>query len=144
MSVLVDAGLAEGLGDSLAAAPREWTDVLREVDGLRADFARRLRYLALGPAAADDELGPTITQGGVQVCQAVEQELRARARRVAPVQKPVVEAEHGHDPLVGVERGAKSRVIAQPKIAAKPDQAGLRGGHVAPLPGCAYTTRATR
>src|SRR4051794_28356751 len=65
-----------------------------------------------------------LAQRGVEVVEAVEQELRARTRRVAAAEQAVVEAEHGHDALVGVERRAQRRVVVDAQVAPEPDDRG--------------------
>ncbi len=57
----------------------------------------------------------------VEVSQALEQELRARPGCVSAVQEPVIQTEHGHHLLVGVERGAQGRVLVDTQVAPEPD-----------------------
>ncbi len=40
------------------------------------------------------------------------------------MQQPVVEHEHGHDALAGVERGAQRRVVVDAQVAPEPDEGG--------------------
>ena len=97
-------------------------DVGGEVDLVGADLRGQRRQLALGRPAAHHQPRAALAQRGVEVGEALEQELRARAGGVAAVQQAVVEAEHRHDPLVAVERGAQGGMVAQAQVAAEPDE----------------------
>jgi hypothetical protein len=76
------------------------------VDLTGADVAGELDQLALRRTAPDHEPGAAVAELAVEVGEALEQELRPRPGCVAPAQQPVVEAEHGHDAFVPVERRA--------------------------------------
>jgi hypothetical protein len=67
------------------------------------------------------------------------------------MQQPVVETEDWDDAVVGLERGAKRRMVANPQVAAKPDEsrtaiaeAGGRSGAPPPLRRLTQTILATR
>ncbi len=77
--------------------------------------------LALGRAVADDQAAAALAQRRVEVAQGLEHELRARARRVAPVEQAVVEAEDRHDPLVLLERRPQRRLVVDAQVAPEPD-----------------------
>lgn len=111
-----------GAAKALPAAAGERTDVLADMDRVGADLLGEHGQLPLGRAVADDEPRAALSQLSIQVCQALEQELRARTRGVATVQQPVVEAEDGYYALVGIERCAKRGMVTKPQVAAKPDE----------------------
>ena len=103
--------------------------------GAGAHLLGKRRELAFGWAVAHDQPAAPLAQARVQVAQALQQELRPRAGCVAPVQQPVVEAEHRHHAIVGVERGPQSRLFVEAQVAPEPDDcchrfgyAGLGGG----------------
>ena len=58
----------------------------------------------------------------VEVGEAFEEELRARTGRVTAAQQPVVEAEHRHHAVAGVERRAQRRMVVQAQVARQPQQ----------------------
>src|SRR5687768_11381106 len=117
----------EGALDPLVAPPGERRDIRREVDLARSHLARERRKLALGRAAAHDQVGAAPAQRAAQVRQALEHELRAGTRGVAAVHEPVVEAEDRDHPLGCRHRSPQRRVVVQPQVAAKPDEGGGRG-----------------
>ena len=65
--------------------------------------------LALGRSAADHEAAAALGQRGVELGQAVEQELGARAGGVAAGEQPVVEAEDRHHALVAARAPPAAR-----------------------------------
>jgi hypothetical protein len=71
-------------------------------------------------------VGPdrALAERGVEVGQRLEHEARARARRVAAEQEPVVEAEDGKHALVLSQRAAQGGVVADAEVAAEPDDRG--------------------
>jgi hypothetical protein len=87
-------------------------------------LARHLRQLALGRAPHDHEVPAALLQGGAQLAQRLEHELRPAARGVAPVQQRVVEHEHRDDALAGVERRPQRRVVVHAQVAPEPDKRG--------------------
>ncbi len=124
MGVRLDPRFAQRAARALAPAPGERADVGREVNRVGAGLVRDRDQLALGRAVADHEARTALAERRVQIAQALEQELGSRPGRVAAVQQPVVEAEHGDDPVVAVQRGAQRGVVAHAEVAAKPDQSG--------------------
>jgi hypothetical protein len=70
---------------------------------LGADLLRQSRELALGLALSDYQARTPLAQLGVEVLQALEQELRPRSGFVAPVQQSLVEAEDGDDTPVRIQ-----------------------------------------
>jgi hypothetical protein len=86
-----------------SAQARERTHVRAEVDLVGPDVPRHRRQLALGRAMADRQASAALPQRRVEVAQAIEQELGARAGAVTPVQQAIVQAEDGHHPLVAIE-----------------------------------------
>jgi hypothetical protein len=123
------------------------------VDRLRVQLFSEPHQLVLGLAAADDQSRSACAQLSVQIGEALEQELGARAGRVAAMQKPVVEAEDRDDLLVTVKGGAQPRVVADAQVAPKPDDpggfwtaiagAGGRSGSPPPLRRLIQTSLAT-
>lgn len=88
----------------------------------RPDLVGQPGRLMLGRPVPHHQAGPASPKRGIQVRQALEQELGSRTGGVATVQQAVVEAEHRHHSVVTVKRRAKRGVIVQPQIAAKPDE----------------------
>ena len=85
-----------------------------------ADGPGERRQLLLGPPVTDDQPAAAPAQRGVEVGQALEQELRARARCMAAVEQPVVETEHRNE-MVGAGAGrVERRVVVDPQVAAEP------------------------
>jgi len=121
----LDPRLRAGVVHAPGAAAGIGRDVAREMDLLGADLSGQLHQLALRRAVADHEPRASVAKGAIEVLEALEHELRARPGPVTPGKDAIVEAENGHDTLVGVEGGAQGGVIVQAQIAAKPDE----GGH---------------
>ncbi len=119
--------------DLALAAARERPDVAAEVHCLRSGLGRERRQLAAGRSVANHEAAAPMAQPGIEFGQALEQELRARARGVASAQQSVVEAEHWHHCVPRIQRRAQGRVVVQTKVATEPDQRGHgaspNGGH---------------
>jgi hypothetical protein len=86
------------------------------VNRLGAELAGQGRQLALGGSVAVHDPAEPL----VELVEALEHEARARGGRVSPVQQPRVEAEHGHDPLVRVERRAQRRVVVRAQVSGEP------------------------
>ena len=123
----LDARTASARSHALAAPPRE----RRDVGGDSA--ARRRRSPRRAPAAraragrgGSTRPPPRSRSDASRSREALEQELRARAGGVPTVQQAVVEAEHRHDPVVRVQRGAQRGVVVDAQVAAEPDQRGHR------------------
>jgi hypothetical protein len=116
----------------LSAVAGERAHVGGEVDLGGADLARHFDQLALRPAVTHHQAAAALLERAVEVRQALEQELRPRARGVAAVQEAVVEAEDRHDPLVALQRHAQCRVVVHAQVAAVPEERGHRDGYVAP------------
>jgi hypothetical protein len=93
---------------------------------------RQVGKLVLGRSVPEHEAAAALAQRGVEVAQRLEHELRARTRRMAPMQQPVVEAEDGDDAIVLLERPAQRRMIVHAEIAREPDER----GHAAVTRGC--------
>ena len=110
----------------LVAGHRERRGVGGEVDRLGAVFAGQLDQLTLGLASRDHEVPAALLERAAQVLQALEHELRARPGRVPAVQERVVEHEHRHHALVGVQRRAQRRVVVHAQVAPEPDDRGRR------------------
>ena len=82
------------------------------------------RDLVLGRAAPDDQPAVAPAQRRVEVGEALEQELRTRARCMAAVEQAVVEAEHRHE-MVGTGAGrVERRLVVDPQVAPEPEQRG--------------------
>ena len=62
-----------------------------------------------------------LAQRPVEVGQAFEQELRPWAGCVTAVEQAVIEAEDGHDVVVGIQRRPQRRVLVQAQVAPEPD-----------------------
>jgi hypothetical protein len=73
---------------------RSAQDIARDVDRVGTQLARERRQLPLGPSPSRHQPGPQAAQLAVEVLEALEEELGARAGAVAAVEKPVIEAEH--------------------------------------------------
>ena len=93
----------------------------------RSRLAGDRGQLAFGWAVAHDEQA---TEPLVEVREALEQELGARAGGVAAAQQPVVEAEHRHDVAPGVERRAQRGLVVHAQVAREPQQRGHATGRV--------------
>ena len=120
-------GRRELLAHSRGAPASERARVGGAVDLGGAGLARELGEGALGWVAPDHQLAAALTQGVPEVAEALEHERRPRARLVAAAQQAIVEAEHGDDALVRVQRGRQRRVVVQPKVASEPDECGHAG-----------------
>ena len=111
---------AERGADLALAAPRERTDVGAEVHRLRPGLRRERGQLAPRRAVAQEQAAAPLPQPRVELGQALEQELGPGARGVPPVQQTIVEAEHGHDRVRGVERRPQRGVVVQAQVATQP------------------------
>jgi len=114
-------------------APKR-TDFTREVDRFRSGFLRERDQLPFGPAVADDETRSTLAKRLVELGEALQEKLRPRARLMPPVEQSVVETEDGHDTLMAVESREQRGMVAHPKVATKPNDAGPASGHGPNLP----------
>ena len=94
----------------------------------------RLGDLALGLAVADHQPGAPVAKLRVELRQALQEKLGARPGLVAAVEQAVVEAEDRNDALMAVEGRAQRGMVADPKIATKPNDAGPASGHGMKLP----------
>jgi hypothetical protein len=74
---------------------------------------------------AHDQAAAPVAQAGVELAEALEQELGARSGGVPAAQQSIVEAEDRDHRAGGVQSGAEPRMIVQPQVAPKPHQ----GGH---------------
>jgi hypothetical protein len=104
----------------------ERADVGAQIHVRGARLLREPRELALGRAAPHDQAP---VEGAVQVLQALEHELGARAGGVAAVQQAVVEAEERHDLAVLGERPPEGGVVVDAQVAPEPDDRGHRFGY---------------
>src|ERR687895_258385 len=91
---------------------------------VRLGLAGERGKLPLGRTAPDDE---EAAETFVQVREALEHELRARAGGVAPGEEAIVEAEDGHDLLRTLQGGAQGGVVLEAKVAREPDEGGHAG-----------------
>ncbi len=123
MREAVDAVLLERAPHALDPAPGERARVGAEVDLAGLGFPRESGQLALGRPTADHEQA---AEPLVQVAEALEHELRARPRGVPAPEEAIVEAEHRHDALGAVERGAERGMVVHAQVAREPDE----GGHL--------------
>ena len=139
----LDARGLEGRAAELPALATERADLAGEMDGLRAGLLRDRGDLPLGLAVADHQARAALAEFGVELAEALQKELGPRTRLVAAVEQPVVEAEDRNDALVAVERRAQRRMVADPQVATKPDDAGPASGHEVNLPAGAQVKRAT-
>lgn len=122
------AGVAQRPRDPLPAPAPERAHVLSHVDRAGAGLERQRRQLALGRALADDEARAALAQLAVEVGEALEQELGPRAGGGAAAKETVVEAEHGDDLLVRVERRPQRRMVADAEVAPQPENPAGRQG----------------
>ncbi len=138
----VQAGMVNRLDSSrfelraaeLPALAAEGADLAGEMDGFRIRLLGDRDDFPLGLPVADDQAGASLAKRRVELREALQEKLRPRSGRMAPVEQPVVEAEDGHDPLVAVKRRAQGGMVANPKVATKPDDAGPASGHGENLP----------
>jgi len=114
-------GVAQRPARGLAAGAGERRHVRTEVHVLRVQLPHERGQLALGGPVADHQSAAALAQRCVDVAQALEHELRPGARGVAAVEQAVVQAEHTHDALRGVERGAQRGVVVHAQVAPEPD-----------------------
>jgi hypothetical protein len=91
-----------------------------------ARLACKRGELPLRPAAPEHEQP---AEPLVQIGQALEHELRPRSRRMAPLEQPVVEAEHRHDALAPFEGSAQCRMVVHAQVARQPDECGRSRSH---------------
>jgi hypothetical protein len=126
VSVQGGAGVGERRRDGAAAVAREGRHVGAEVQRGRSGLARERGQLALGRAVADDEAGVALAQRGVEIGEAVEQELRSRSGGVAAVDQPAVEDEDRHQPVGALARGVQGWMVVEAEVAPEPED---RGGH---------------
>lgn len=70
---------------------------------------------------ADDEPSAARGEGGIEVFEALEQELGARSRGMPPVKQAVVEAEDRDDVVVAVKCRPQRRMIVDAQIPSVPD-----------------------
>lgn len=125
-------GVGERFGHAAPSVAGERRQVPGDVDAAGSILADELGQQLLGLAVPHGQRRAELAQAGVEVGQALQQELRARRRGVAPVQQPVVEEEDwDHPALRG--RGVQGRVIVHPQVASEPDDVG--GGHAETLSG---------
>jgi hypothetical protein len=97
------------------------------VDLVSADVLGRRDELALRWSSAHGEPAAALSDGGVEIGQRLEQELRSRTGREAAVQEPVVEAEDRHHSIVATHGRPQRRVIVDAEVASEPDERGHRG-----------------
>ncbi len=133
-----DSALAERRPDALGASPPEGAHLVADVDLLGADLDRQRGQLTLRPAVADHQARAPLAERAIEVGQALEQELGSRPGAVAAAEQAVVEAEDADDRAMALERRPHRRVVADAKIAAKPDERGAQAGS-APPPAAALT-----
>ena len=122
MRVPGDTGLLQGVPHPPAADGLVRGRVAAQVDLSGTRFTGQRREFPLRRAVPDDQPRTALRKLAVQVGQALQQERRARSGRVAPVQQPVVQAEHGHDLLVRGQGPAERRVVVHPEVTAEPDK----------------------
>ena len=96
------------------------------MDRLRARLAGQGRELALGRAAAHDQVAPPLAQRLPQLAQRLEQEPRPGVGREAPAEQPIVEHEGRDHPLGAAGRGRQGGVVVHAQVAAEPDDRGAR------------------
>ena len=119
-------GLKRGAHDA-AAVPGVRGHVAGEVHLASADLAGHVGQHVLRPPVPHDKPGAALGECVVQIAQAFEEELGARAGGVAAVQQPVVEAEDRDDLVVRGECGGQRGMVPQAQIAAEPDHGGHSG-----------------
>jgi hypothetical protein len=96
--------------------------VAAQVDLSGASFTGQRREFPLRRAVPDDQPCSALRKLAVQVGQALQQERRARPGRVAPMQQPVVQAEHRYHQLVRGQRRAECRMVVHAEVPAEPDK----------------------
>jgi len=124
---------AQGVLHLVLATAREWPNVGADVHGVGADLRSERGQLPPRRSVAQKQPAAALPERGVELAQALEQELCARTRGVAPAEQAVVETEHRHDGAGGVQRRAQRRVVVHPQVAPKPDE----GGHEPSAPSTA-------
>ena len=112
---------SSAVADAFPTASCEGGYVRGEVELLGPDLLCERCELALRRPVANDEAAAAPAQRPVEVGQAFEQELRPRTGRVAAVEQAVIEAEDGHDVVVGIQRRPQRRVLVQSQVAPEPD-----------------------
>ena len=121
-----------GTGDDLDALPRRGTaepqlapgGVLAHVfgheDGVRAGLDRDAHRLVDHVASTNDETTASLSQGGVEVAEAVEQERDAVRRRTEP-KDLLVEHEQRNNTLRAFECAGESDVVVNAQVAREED-----------------------
>jgi hypothetical protein len=79
------------------------------------------RQFGLRRAMPDDQPAAARGKLAIQVCQAFQEEPGSRPGCVAAPQQPVVQAEHGHHPVMPGQGGPQRRVVVNAQVPAEPD-----------------------
>ena len=129
MGVPADTGLVQGGPHPPAPDGLVRARVAAQVDLAGAGFAGQRGEFPLRRPVPDDQPRAALRKLAVQVGQALQQERGAGSGRVAPVQQPVVQAEHRHDLLVCGQSRAERRMVVHAEVPAEPDKSnhGRRG-----------------
>ena len=122
MGVPGDTGLVQGGPHPPAPDGLVRARVAAQVDLAGAGFAGQRGEFPLRRPVPDDQPRAALRELAVQVGQALQQERGARSGRVAPVQQPVVQAEHRHDLLAPGQRRAERRMVVHAEVPAEPDK----------------------
>ena len=102
----------------------EGTDVAGHKNAACLELTGKLRENLLGPPSAHDQTTAAAAQRLVEIRQALEQELGARARGVAAAKQARVKAEDGHHRLIVIQGRPKGGVVVEAEIAAEPEKRG--------------------